>query len=53
VRWFAHLFGPEDGIPDSFTEARLEIRGNPVLGFEFRFLEWLGDDGVYGCFNID
>ncbi len=70
VRWFVHLFGPEDGIPDSFTEALVEIRGNPVLGFEVRFmewrdvdaatlrhlrrsLEWLGDDGVYDCFNID
>lgn len=70
VRWFVHLFGPEDGIPDSFTEAAVEIRGNPVQGFEVRFLEWrdvdstvlrhlrrslewLGDDGVYGCFNID
>lgn len=70
VRWFVHLFGPEDGISDSFTEAAVEVRGNPVLGFEVRFLawrdvdsaalrhlrrslEWLGDDGVYGCFNID
>lgn len=70
VRWFVHLFGPEDGIPDSFTELAAEIRGNPVLGFEVRVLEWrdvdsptlrhlrrslewLGDDGVYGCFQID